>query len=252
MRTSLRGRTLSNMNIILFALFLAAATPTDFVQAVRDQDVAKVQSMLEADPSLANAHTEKGRSVTLLAMMILVNKESFMLPANNPVLQAILARHPKLDVWETAVLGTPTQLSAMLKPGEVNAMTDYGWTLLHLAAFGGNAPNVKLLLDRGADLRIRAKTKFRNTPFMVAMLTRDAGTVTLLLDRGADILDRQAEGDTALHEAAATGDFPMTKLLVERGSDLNARDDEGKSALDYAIERKHDEIAEFLRSKSGK
>jgi ankyrin repeat protein len=55
-----------------------------------------------------------------------------------------------------------------------------------------------------------------------------------------------------LHEAAANGDLPMVKLLVERESDLEARDDDGKSPLDYAIERKHDEVAAYLRSRSAK
>jgi ankyrin repeat protein len=46
--------------------------------------------------------------------------------------------------------------------------------------------------------------------------------------------------------------MPMVKLLIERESDLEARDDEGKSPLDYAVERKHDEVAAYLRSKGAK
>ena len=240
------------MNIILFALFFAAAPPTDFIQAIRDQNVATVRSMLEADPSLVNAKTEKGRDVVVVALFTLVNKESFIQPAKNEVLQLILARHPKLDLFETAALGTPAELSKMLKADQVNAFNDFGWTPLHVAAFAGNTANVKLLLDRGADIRARAKTKFRNTALLIAMLTRHSDTVALLLDRGADILDRQAEGDSALHEAAASGDFPLVKLLVERGVDVGGRDNDGKSALDYAVEKKHDDVAEFLRSKGGK
>lgn len=233
------------MNIILFALFFAAATPsTDFLQAVRDQDVAKVQTMLEADPSLAD-----GKAVTR-ALFILVNKESFLQPRDNQILKLVMARHPKLDLWQTAALGTPEELKAMLTPESVNALNEFGWAPLHMAAFAGNVANAKLLLDRGADFRLRAKTKFRNSPFLVAMLTRHAEMVTLLLDRGADVLERQAEGDTALHEAAAAGDFALVRLLVERGSDLGARDDDGKSPLDYAVEKKHDEVAEFLRAKA--
>lgn len=234
------------MIITLIALFFAAATPADFTQAVRDQDIARVQSMLEADPSLATS-----KAVTS-AMFLLVNKEAFMQPRKNQILQLILARHPKLDLWQTAALGTSEELAKMLEPGLVNAPNEHGWSPLHYATFGGNVANVKLLLDRGADMRLRARTKFRNSPFLAAMLTSDFETVKLLLDRGADVLERQGEGDTALHEAASNGDFPMVRLLVERGSDVNARDDEGKSPLDYAVEKKHDEVAEFLRSKSGK
>src|SRR5213075_783999 len=120
-----------NMNIILFALFLAV-TPTDFIQAIRSQDSAKVQSMLEADPSLANAKTEKGRDVVTVALFTLINKESFMQPAKNEVLQLILAHHPKLDLLETAALGTPAELSKMLKADQVNAWNEFGWTPLHI------------------------------------------------------------------------------------------------------------------------
>lgn len=236
-----------NINIILFALFLAVP-PADFIQAVRSQDAAKVQSMLEADPSLANAKTEKGRSAVTVAMFTIVNKEGFMRPAKNPILQSLLARHPQLDLWETAALGTSDELANALKGHQVNELNDIGWTPLHYAGFAGNVANVKLLLDRGADMRIRAKTKFRNSAFLASMLTGDYDTIRLFLDRGADVLERQGEGDTALHEAAANGDFPMVKMLVERGSDVHARDDEGKSPLDYAVEHKHAEVADFLRA----
>jgi ankyrin repeat protein len=238
---------MNNINIILFALFLAV-TPSDFIQAIRGQDAAKVASMLESDPSLANAKSEKGRSAVTLAMFTLVNKTSFLRPAQNPILQSLLARHPQLDLWETAALGTPDELAKMLKGRQVNELNDIGWTPLHYAGFAGNVPNVKLLLDRGADMRIRAKTKFRNSPFLASMLIGDYDTIKLFLDRGADVLERQGEGDTALHEAAASGDFPMVKMLVEHGSDVHARDDDGKLPLDYAVEHKHAEVADFLRA----
>lgn len=237
------GPTFPPMCTLLFALFFAAATSADFTQAIRDQDVAKVQSMLEADPSLATS-----KSVTS-AMFLLVNKEQFMPPRKNEILQLILARHPKFDLWQTAALGTSDELAKMLKPELVNAPNEFGWSPIHLAAFAGNTANVRLLLDRGADIRLRAKTKFRNTPFLVAMLTGHIDTVRLLLDRGADIMDRQHEGTAALHEAAFIGDLELVKLLVERGAEIGSRSDDGKTPLDLAISRKHEEVAEFLRSK---
>ena len=244
------------MSMMLFALFFAAATPNatapaEFIKAIRAQDVAKVQSMLEADPSLVNAKTEKMNAVTA-ALFILINQESFLLPAKNHVLQTLLAHHPTLDVWQTAALGTPDQLAKILQPDQIDAMNQFGWTPLHYAAFGGNVANTKWLLDHGADMRIRAKTKFKNSPFLVAMLTMDRDTVKLFLDRGADVLERQGEGDTALHEAASAGDLALVQLLVERGSDVNARDDGGMSSLEYALQEKHEEVAAYLRSKGAK
>jgi len=222
MRIAARGRNFHRMNIMLIALLFFFAAP--------------------GDPAAEHKAVTK-------ALFKLINKESFLLPRDNPDLQAVLAQHPALDLWQTAALGTPEELAKMLKPESVNALNEFGWAPLHMAAFAGNVPNAKLLLDRGADMRLRAKTKFRNSPFLVAMLTREPEMVKLFLERGADVLERQAEGDTALHEAAASGDFPLVKLLVEHGSDLVAKDDDGKTPLDYAIEKKHAEVAEFLRAK---
>src|SRR6478735_6621576 len=113
------------MKILVLTFLLASSTsiaaqaPADanaeFLQAVRDRDAAKVQSMLDVDPALANATTSKGRPVVTIALFTLVNNESFIPPAKNQVLQLILARHPKLDLWHTAALGTPAELSKMLK-----------------------------------------------------------------------------------------------------------------------------------------
>ena len=243
------------MNSILLALLFATATATpssSFFEAISNRDVAQVQSMLAADPSLADARTEKGRTPVTMALFTLVNFESFMRPAKNPVLQILLARHPKLDLWETAALGTPAELTKALEGHQVNEFTDVGWTPLHYAAFAGNVANVKLLLDRGADMRLRAKSKFRNSPFLASMLIGDYDTVKLLLDRGADILERQGEGSTALHEAAASGDLAMVKLLVEHDADVNARDDDGNSPLSYATNGKHTEVADYLRAKGAR
>src|SRR5438132_7815150 len=53
-----------------------------------------------------NADVKPVRSEVTTALFKLVNGESFMDPKKNDALQAILARNPKLDVYETAALGT--------------------------------------------------------------------------------------------------------------------------------------------------
>src|SRR5437868_6852574 len=99
--------------IILAALLTSEET---FLKAVSDRDVDTVRTMLAAQPSLITAKNEKGRSAVILALFALKKgEESFPDPATNATLQAILERHPTLDLYETAAVGTSKQLEEMLR-----------------------------------------------------------------------------------------------------------------------------------------
>ena len=103
----------------LIALLIIVALPSfaddaaDFLKAVAGNDLATVQSMLTRDPGLANAHRPSGVSAVTIALFI-NQGEGFLDPGKNEVLQAILTRKPKLDLFETAALGTPAQLEPAL------------------------------------------------------------------------------------------------------------------------------------------
>ena len=180
--------------------------------------------------------------------------EGFFDPAKNEALKKVLATNPKLDIYETAALGTSEALEKMLRddPEALKRPNAFGWTLLHLAAFGGNVPNTELLLRKGAEVNVRAKTKFRNTPLQTALLSGQYATSKLLLEHGADVLVRQALGFTPMHEAAVLGRVDLVNLLLEHGAELNSRSDSGRTPLSDAIRRKHDELAAMLRAKGAK
>ncbi|HKS25848.1 MAG TPA: ankyrin repeat domain-containing protein [Thermoanaerobaculia bacterium] len=238
--------------ILVFALIsLLAADEGTFLKAVSANDAATVRTMLDADPALVNAHTPKGTSAVIASMFILRNKETFIPPQENEVLKAVLARKPKLDLFETAALGTPEQLEAMLKTSAVTARS-FGWTPLHLAAFAGNVANAELLIAKGADVNARAETKFRNTPLQAALLSGQYATAKLLLDHGADALVRQARGFTPMHEAAELGRQDLIQLLLDHGAELNSRSDSGETPLSEAIRGKHDALAAWMKEKGAK
>jgi ankyrin repeat protein len=48
-------------------------------------------------------------------------------------------------------------------------------------------------------------------------------------------------------KAARIGQLNTVELLIKKGADIGVKDKEGKSALSWAIEEKHDHIAQFLR-----
>jgi ankyrin repeat protein len=135
------------------------------------------------------------------------------------------ALSPKgLEPWmETALFGTAAELKSKLDGDlDPNSKTPEGTTLLMMAA--NDPAKAKLLIDRGADVRAKAKTGF--TALMVA--TTYAGTsesVKLLLEHGAEA--RPGEGvmfdASPLFLAAMAGDCDNVRLLAAKGADPNRK-----------------------------
>ena len=80
---------------------------------------------------------------------------------------------------------------------------------------------VRLLVARGAN--VNAKSTTERTPLLVAAsLPRTAGVLRILLDRGADLRAQDRAGATALALAVRSADVDVVRFLVERGLDPNA------------------------------
>jgi len=239
--------------LLLVAMIIGITIPAmaedDFLKAVNSGDVATVTSMLARDPALANAKNAKGTSAVISALFI--NKgEGFLDPAKNEMLHAILAQKPHLDIFETAALGTAAQLEVMLTDGDaVKSRNHFGWTLLHMAAFGGNVANTELLIKKGAAIEARAASKFRNTPLQTALLSGQYATAKILLDHGADALVRQSRGFTPMHEGAISGRIDIIQLLLDHGAEMNSVADNGETPLAEAIRGKHDELVAWMKAK---
>jgi hypothetical protein len=233
--------------VLLLCGTALADSREDFRKAARARDTATVKRMLAEDPTLANGAVEA-------ALFILVKGEGFLAPQENEILKMVVAAKPKLDLYDAAAVGTGEQVAAMLRANAdaVRATNELGWTALHVAAFAGNVETAKVLIDAGADIHLRAKTRFRNTPLQVALLTGQYGTAKLLLDRGADPLDRQAQGFAPIHEAAFLGRADLVQLLLDHGAEVNSRSDDGRTALTEAERGKHEALVKLLREKGAK
>jgi ankyrin repeat protein len=121
-----------------------------------------------------------------------------------------------------------------------------GATPLMRAAKDADVEVMRLLLDKGAD--VNARTKTRRTALMYAASrlggfrgTPNRGTeqqaleaIALCLDRGADVNAADDKGQTALHLSVAAAEDSVVRLLVSRGADLKATDGGGRTALDLA------------------
>ena len=126
-----------------------------------------------------------------------------------------------------------------------------GSTPLLRAAKALDAPAVRMLLAKGADLSIANSRGI--TPFMAAagLGSVDADTrgfylsedtqqrsiesLKLLLKAGGDINAKDSRGLSPLHEAARWGWNDVVRFLVENGADLNAKDNRGNTPVDSAL-----------------
>ncbi|HEX7237703.1 MAG TPA: ankyrin repeat domain-containing protein, partial [Gammaproteobacteria bacterium] len=200
-----------------------------------------------------SASDDRGRSAVLNALLIVVG-ESFLPPAQNPTLQALLKHGPTLTFFESCATGDLDAVREALRqdPSLANSWHPLGLSALHLAAFSGDVAVTKLLLDSGAQIDARARNGFKNTPLQVALLPGNEATARLLLERGADPLVRQERGFAPIHEAALHGRRDLVDLLLEHGADIDSRANDGRNAVTEALRGGHPELADYLRSKGAK
>jgi ankyrin repeat protein len=139
---------------------------------------------------------------------------------------------------------------------DADARTEAGCTALNGAAVSGNAGIVKLLLDRGADPKVRYQEPDSigdlQTPAMNAAWHGHVECLKLLLQRGADV---NVQGGlferTPLLCAATTGREETVRLLLERGADVGAQDWMGDTAFEWARRRGDRSVLELLGKAGG-
>ncbi|SNR91538.1 Ankyrin repeat-containing protein [Geodermatophilus saharensis] len=176
-----------------------------------------VRELVAAGADLG-ARTESGRTPLHVAV-----EHS---PGLVPVLSALGA---PVDAAAAAYLGDVDRLTGELDGGAAHTDPATGLDLLTVAAAGGAAGTLRLLLDRGADPDRGA--------LAAAAAARRPDLVRVLLDAGARADRRDPDtGRTPLHEAVAAGpggDAPeVVRLLLAAGADVEATTSDGASALD--------------------
>jgi ankyrin repeat protein len=230
-----------------------SAANTALMSAIRDGDIGRITAALNrgADP---NAKDAEGWPALVQAALY----------GNEMTIELLLERgaDPKaatpdgLTALHVAAgdLGKARDLIA--HGADVNAKTKAGRTPLLIAARQDGAyPVVKLLIEKGADIKVLDSVPdFFSGPglnaLMLAAKTSDVRTVKLLAEHGLDVNAKNPNGDTALFEAAWAGNTDVVRYLISKGADVNAEmakfPFKGFTALAIAAAVDHTEIADML------
>jgi ankyrin repeat protein len=211
---------------------LSKGAKLDIYSACALGKTADVESLLKADPKLANSKDKR--------------------LARTPLFWAARSGDPKLvKLLLTQGADVHVRAPRYYHAGNVvegptidrgpNERADAGETPLHVAAEAGRVDAVHLLLEKGADAN--SKDKRSGTPLHQACANHHPGVIELLLKR-VNLREQKQLGAELL--AAALEDKGSVKLLLAAGADPNVTNDSQGSILLAAAYDGHSEVVALL------
>lgn len=134
---------------------------------------------------------------------------------------------------------------------DVNQRTDqmFGGTAIATAVAAGKIEVVDLLLSHGADVNgtnANGGSALVEAAASAAPGHSQVAIISLLLSHGARVNEASAGGRSALHWAATREDVESCRLLVRHGADTNAETREGSTPLHLAASAGNVEIVALL------
>lgn len=213
-------------------------TINDIVELLKNSNNSELEKIINANPSLAESHTEQGISLLQFAAY-----------CRNKNAVSILRKHKKaLSIFESSSLGEIEIVEKELgKNSEIiNSFSPDGFTALGLASFFGHYNITELLLEKGANPNVASNNQFHVAPIHSACAISNYNIVEILIKKGADVNAKQMQGVTALHSAAHNGQTDIARLLIENGAEINAKTESGQTPLFMAQEKKFNETTGLL------
>ena len=253
---------------ILICIFsfhcLAKGMNREFYDAVRKGNLALVEKMVSADPSLINKKDEDCTPLNWAAeagqlemVKYLINKGADVNSRNNikdtPLKRACSMMTEKKE--QAVVYYTIAKL--LIEHGaDVNAKCgisawggfDLNQTPLHSAAENGNFEMVKLLVEHGAD--VNAMNYEGATPLRTAIVWgHNKDIIKYLIFNGSDVnIKDKTEGNSIFLEFLMRWkDLEIAKMILEHGANINEPDNKGRTALHHVVSWKNNkETVKFL------
>jgi ankyrin repeat protein len=248
---------------------LDADGTTGLVTAILNKRYSYAKFLLDrgADPNLADV---RGRAA-LYAAIDMRNQDYSAMPAHKEddplpsldLVKALLARGANPNAQLTKFL--PGRSGMDLGDTALGA----GSTPLMRAARAGDAPVMRVLLDKGADPKLTTKEGDTALGFAAGVGYRDKNTkgsesealeaLKLAAGLGLDINLENNKGETPLHGAASRGADTLVRYLLDHGAQLNGKTKRGFTPLDYALGKNvvaqlpvpHDSTVALIRKLGG-
>ncbi len=212
---------------------------TALFEAIGNNDLTRTQSLLDSNPALASAKNDKGVSAVLTSIY----------SGRKEIRDLLIARGAHLELQDAVAAGKLDAVKSQVEknPSLAKAFSPDGFPLVALAAVFDHGDVARYLAEKGADVNAVATNGSGYNALTGAVASGHTEIVRWLLASGANPNYRYGPGYTPLHTAAANGHLEIVRLLLDHGADRQVLTDDGKSAADIATERKHPEIAAFLK-----
>ncbi len=204
--------------ILVVALLIMGVSATfsqELFDAIKNNDLPEVKTLLETNPGLLSIRDESG---------------------NTPLHLAVRQKQPETVSY---LLG---------RGADVNSVNTNQQSPLHIASYLGSADIARLLIGKGADVSLADYTM--HTPLHYSARNGSGEVTQLLLKSGAPVEARNTYERTPLLLCARERGTPeVARMLIEAGADVNARDKFESTPLELAAWRGYEGIVGVLIEK---
>jgi len=224
------------------AVHTEASTVTDD----EDQEIRRIQQLIQDSPDLINSATSGATPLFQAAGAGWFRVVNFLLDHGaNINLKSGGQGVPLHGATENR---NKAMVELLLSRGaDVNATGGFGETALHIAAEKGFLAVAEVLLAHHADLNARdSQSSGERTPLHLAAERGNVEMLKWLIARGADINAKSTDGSTPLGDAASAGQLDSIKALLAAKADPDTADNYGHAPMSHAAEGNNLEVVKTL------
>ena len=118
----------------------------------------------------------------------------------------------------------------------LDIVDDHGFTVMNFAANSGQTGKelYDMLITAGADVKKEKDLNGANVLLLMTPFLQDMGMVNYFEGKGLSVKDLDAKGNSAFNYAARTGNIEMMDLLIDQGVDYKTLNTEGGNAMLFA------------------